>query len=93
MPYILTVPLTGERLRVSPSYLPATLFPGTLSLGENLKHVTGFHKDSVAARKRLIEAGIDFKIAEDAPEYTSDDCETYCVVTLVFEATQSAQVE
>ena len=57
-----------------------------------MKPVAGFHKDPVAARKRLIEAGVDFKATDDAPEI-KNDCETYCVATLVFEATQSAQIE
>lgn len=43
-------------------------------------------KDPSGARKRLIKAGVDFSL-EDAPEHSRDDCETYCVVTLVFEAT------
>lgn len=58
-----------------------------------LKPIPGFRKDPVAARKRLIEAGVDFITTEDASDYTSDDCETYCVATLVFEALGSAQMK
>ena len=44
-------------------------------------------KDPNGTRKRLIEAGVEFKTSGDATEHTSDDCETYLVATLVFEAT------
>ncbi len=43
--------------------------------------------DPNGARKRLIEAGVDFKTSGDAAEITSTDYETYRVATLVFEAT------
>ena len=67
--------------------------PGTFAASYDFEPIPGFHKDPVAARMRLVEAGVDLKTTMDAPEYPSDDCKTYCVVTLVFEATQSAQIE
>lgn len=80
MPHILTTPLTGKEINASPDASGATGYDPQPT------PVPGIHKDPVAARKRLVEAGVDFKTTEDAPEYTSDDCETYCVATLVFEA-------
>lgn len=83
--HILTITTTGERMAVTNGV--GGLDPRILVSSYGFKSIPGFHKDPVAARKRLIGAGVDFKIAEDALENTSDDCETYCVVTLVFEAT------
>ena len=50
--------------------------------------VNGTHapSDPKEARERLVKAGVDFRVWDGEPEILEDDCLTYYVVSLLYEA-------
>ena len=52
------------------------------------KTATGTYllNDPIKAKERLVEDGVDFAAPDGEPKITGDDCLTYHVVTLTYEA-------
>lgn len=52
----------------------------------------GIHlsSDPKEAKERLVKDGVDFTIWDGEPEITEDDCLTYYVVSLTYEAQRAA---